>query len=127
MDARERFQRLSPLNLIAKRLEPPVLLRFQNWKRLEYLVAQRVKEFRKTLLQELENIPRELPVVRPLLDNDEIIHLAEALPDFRELPGQQLPEKRPDADVSEIISFAAYRAAPLTNSNRAADGKAPAP
>src|SRR5262249_28778921 len=46
-----------------------------------------------------------------LLDNDEIIHLAEALPNFGELRGQQLPEERPHAHVREIISFAAYRAA----------------
>ena len=37
--------------------------------------------------------------------------LAESLPDLGELCGQQLPKKRPDAHVSEIISFAAYRAA----------------
>jgi|SRR6516162_801437 len=82
IDAREWFRRLSPLDLIVKRLEHPTLLRFQNWKWLEYPVAQRVEEFRETLLQELQDIPRELTVVRPPLDNDEIIHLAEALPDF---------------------------------------------
>ena len=101
----------APLNLIAKRLEPPALVLFQNWKWLDYPVAQRFEEFRQAVLHELENIQRELPVVRPLLDNDEIIHLAEALPDFGELRGQQLPKERPHAHVREIISFAAYRAA----------------
>src|SRR6476660_10469858 len=82
MDAREWFRRVWPLNLIAKRLKPLALLLFQNWKWLDYPVAQRVEEFLKTFLHELENIPCELPVVGPLLDNDEIIHLAEALPHF---------------------------------------------
>ena len=111
MDAREWFRRVWPLNLIAKRLEPLALLLFQNWKWLEYPVAQRVEEFGQALLHELENIQRELPVVCPLLDNDEIIYFAEALPDFGELRGQQLPKERPHAYVREIISFAAYRAA----------------
>ena len=84
-----------PLNLIAKRLEPLALPLFQNWKWLDYPVAQRVEEFRQPLLHELENIQRELTVVRPLLDNDEIIHIAEALPNFEELRGQQLPKERP--------------------------------
>src|SRR6266480_1919298 len=111
MHAGEWFRRLSPLNLIAKSLEPPALLLFQNWKWLEYPVAQRPEEFRQALLRKLENIPRERPVVRPLLDNDEIIHLPKALPDFEELRGQQLPKERPHAHVREIISFAAYSAA----------------
>src|SRR4029453_7569031 len=55
MNSREWLRRSSPLNLIAKRLEPPALLRFQNWKWLEYSVAQRAEEFRKTLFHELEN------------------------------------------------------------------------
>src|SRR4029077_11943267 len=110
MDTREWFRRFSPLNLIAKRFEPPALLLFQNWKWLKYPVTQRVEEFGQALLHELENIQRELPVVCPLLDNDEIIHLAKALPDFGELRGQQSPKERPHTHVGEIISFAAYRA-----------------
>ena len=82
MDASEWFRRVWPLNLVAKRLKPSALLLFQNRKWLEYSVVQRVEEFRQAVLHELENIQRELPVVRPLLDNDEIIHLTEALPDF---------------------------------------------
>ncbi len=46
-----------------------------------------------------------------LLNNDKVVDFAEFLPDLCELCNHQLPEKRPDADVSEIISFAAYRAA----------------
>src|SRR4029450_7664073 len=82
MDAREWFRRGWPVNLIAKRFQRPALLVFQNWKWLDYPIAQRFEEFRQALLHELENIPRELPVVRPLLHNDEIIHLAEASPEF---------------------------------------------
>src|SRR5262245_40994346 len=110
MDPREWFQRVWPLNLIAKRFELPALLPFQNWKWLEYPIAQSVEEFRQALLHELEDIQRELPVVGPLLDNDKIIPLAEALPDFAELRDQQLPKKRSHAHICEIISFAAYHA-----------------
>jgi hypothetical protein len=39
-------------------------------------------------LHEVENIQRELPVVRSLLDDDKIIGLAQALPDFGELCAQ---------------------------------------
>jgi hypothetical protein len=67
MDTREWFRRVWPLNLIAKRLKPPALLLFQNWKWLEYPVAQRVEEFRQRFCDELENIlprtaRRALPV-----------------------------------------------------------------
>src|SRR5436305_7248708 len=88
MDSREWFQRVWPLNLIAERLKVAALPLFQNWKWLEYPIVQRVEEFRQTVLHELENIQRELPVVRPLLDNHEMIELAEALPDLAELRGQ---------------------------------------
>jgi len=63
-------------------------------------------------LHELENIQRELSVVRPLLENDKIIRFAETLPDFAELRDQQLRKKWPHAYVREIISFAAYHAPP---------------
>src|SRR6476620_11151684 len=51
MDAREWFRRLLPLNLIAKRLEPAALVLFQNWKWLEYPVAQRFEKFQQAVLQ----------------------------------------------------------------------------
>src|ERR1700751_3311611 len=97
MDADKWFQRVWPLNLIVERLELPALLLFQHWKWFKYPIAQRVEKFRQTLLRELEDIQRELPVVRTLLDNDKIIRLAEALPNFMELRDQQLPKKRPHA------------------------------
>src|SRR3954467_4187404 len=87
MDARKRFRRVWPLNLVAKRLKVAALLLFQNWKRLEYAIMQRVEELRQAVLHEFKDVQRELPVVRPLLDNDEIIQFAEALPYFAELRG----------------------------------------
>ena len=55
----------------------------QNWKRLDYSVAQRFEEFRRRVLHKFENIARKLPVVRPLFDNGEIIHASRAGPKFR--------------------------------------------
>ena len=43
-------------------------------------------------------------MVRALLDNDEVVDLAEPFPHFRELSGQQLSEKRANAHVCEIIA-----------------------
>src|SRR5262249_55473806 len=95
MDAGEWFHRAWPLHLIAKRLDIPALLPLQDWKWLDYLIAQRIEEIRQTVLRELENIHSELTVVRPLLDDHKIIGFVEAFPDFGELRGQQLPKKRP--------------------------------
>jgi hypothetical protein len=111
MDPSEWFQRSLPVNLIAKRPQHPALLLFQRCKWLDYPVAQRVKEFREPLLHELQNIPRELPIVRAMLDNHETFNLPEAFPDFGELRGKQLPKQRTHADVREIVTFATYHAA----------------
>ena len=46
-----------------------------------------------------------------LLNNDKVVDFAELLPDLTELRRHQLPEKRSDADVSEIITFPSNRAA----------------
>src|SRR5215216_375566 len=107
MDTREWFRRRTPVDLVAKCFQLLTLPLLQNWKWFKYPVAQCVKEFRHAVLHELENIPRELPVIRPLLDNDEVIHFAEALPNFEELPSQQLSKDRSNAHVREIISFTA--------------------
>ena len=50
---------------------------------------------------------RKITVMRALLDNDEVLDLAEPLPHFRELHSQQLPEKRADAHVREEIAMPA--------------------
>src|SRR4051812_44215067 len=110
MDAREWLRRVQPLNFVTKRLKHSALLPFQNSKWLEYPVAQCVGKIRHPRLHELENIQCELAAVRSLLDDDEIIGLAQALPDFAELHGQQLPKERPDAHICEIVPFAAYLA-----------------
>ena len=73
--------------------------------------VKRVEEFRQLVLHKLENIQCELPVVRTLLGNNEIVHLADTLPNFEKLQGQQLAKERSHTHVGEIISFAAYGAA----------------
>ena len=47
--------------------------------------------------------------VRALFDDDEIVDLAEPLPNFGELRGEQPAEQRTDADVREIISLSSDR------------------
>jgi hypothetical protein len=59
----------------------------------------------------LENVARELAIMCALLNNDKIIDFTELLPNLGELHQHQLSKKRADADVSEIIAFAANRAA----------------
>jgi hypothetical protein len=54
---------------------------------------------------------RELAIMCALLNNDKVVDFAESLPDLSELCHHQLPKKRPNADVSEIITFPANRAA----------------
>ena len=49
-------------------------------------------------------------MMRALLDNDEVVGLAEPLPYFRELRSEQLPEKRADAHVCEVITVPPNRA-----------------
>src|SRR5215472_16036773 len=92
MDAGEWGRGRPPLNLVAKHFECPALSRLQDWKWLQYPVAQRFEEFREAVLHKLESIPRKLSVVRPLFDNEEIICSAEALPDFEKLRGHQFPK-----------------------------------
>ena len=59
----------------------------------------------------MENIARELAVVRALLKDDKIVDFTELLPDLSELCQHQFSEQRTNADVSEVITFAANRAA----------------
>jgi hypothetical protein len=49
--------------------------------------------------------------MRTLLNDDKIIDFTEVLPYLGELCRHQLSEKRADADVGEIITFPANRAA----------------
>ena len=111
MDTGERFKRIAPFNLVPKWFQYLRLALPQNRKWLDYSVAQTFEEFRRACPGRLENVVRELTIVRTLLNNDEIVDLTELLPDLSELCRHQLPEKRADADVSEIITFPANRAA----------------
>src|SRR5438094_782716 len=72
---------------------------------------ERVPEIRRTLLQRFENVARELPIMRSLLDNHEMVRSAELFPDLAQLRSQQLPKQRADAYVGEIIAFPSNRAA----------------
>src|SRR5438132_11756637 len=75
------------------------------------MVAQGFKEFRRTCFGRLENIARQLAVVRALLNDDKIVDFSQLLPDLSELCQHQFSEQRADADVSKVITFAANRAA----------------
>ena len=111
MDAHEGLQRIAPFNPVAKWFQSLRLSLLQNWKWLDYSVAQSFEEFRRALLQRFENVARELPIMRALLDNHEVVDFAESLPDFRELRAQQVPKQRADTHVGEIIAFPSNRAA----------------
>ena len=111
MDTSEWFKRITPFNLISKWFQHLRLPLSQNRKWLDYSIVQSFEEFRRALLRRLENVARKLTIVRALLNNDKIVDFAELLPDLSELCRHQLPEKRADADVGEIITFPANRAA----------------
>ncbi len=48
-------------------------------------------------------------MMRALLDDDEIVDLAEAFPHLGKLRGEQLSEERTDADISNVIALAPDR------------------
>src|SRR5439155_21054426 len=88
MDAHEWLKRIAPFNLAAKRFQRLTLPLFQNGKRLDYSVSHCREKFRHTFFHELENVARELSVMRALFDNHEIVDVLELFPDFEELRGQ---------------------------------------
>src|SRR4051794_10544671 len=53
----------------------------------------------------LENIARELPIVRALLDDRERIRRAEQLADLRELHRHHFAEERAEGDAGEVIAL----------------------
>src|SRR6266536_337904 len=112
MNAQEWLQRVAPFHLIAKPFQRPRLPVLQDWKGLDYSVAQSCEEFWCAFLHRFENVARELPVVCALFDDDEIFHAAESLPHFSKLRGQKFPKQRAYADVREIIAFTSDCAAP---------------
>src|SRR5437764_6456212 len=111
MDTRERFNLTPPFNFVPKWFQGLRLLLSQNRKWLDYSVPRSFEQFRPAFLQRLENVARELTIICALLNNDKVVDFAEFLPDLGELCHHQLPEKRPDADVSEIVTFPANHAA----------------
>src|SRR5207244_4406936 len=110
MHAHEWLQRIAPLNFLAKCFQHSLLPLLQNRKWLDDSVAQSFEEFWQAFLRPFQNVVRELPVVRALLDNFEIIDFAESFPDLGELRGQQLAEQRPHTHVGKIIASPPDRA-----------------
>src|SRR6266481_4863565 len=111
MNAHEWLQRVEPLDLAAKPLQRPLLAFLQNWKWLDYSIAQSREQFWRAFLRRFENVAGELPIVRALFDYHEIVDLAESLPDFDKLSAEQLPKQRANADIGKIIARSSNRAA----------------
>src|SRR6266498_5075897 len=111
MNAREWSQRVVVFYLLLKWLQRQRLPVSQNRKSLDDSVPQDFEKFRGVFFQELENVARELAIMRTLFDDDEIVDLAESLPDFGKLRRQQLSKHRADAHVSKIVAGFSNRAA----------------
>src|SRR6266702_749123 len=94
----------APLDFVPKFRERQRLSILQDRKRLNDSVPQSREKIRPTSAYRLKNVVRKVTMMRALLDNNEVVDLAELLPYFRELSGQQLAEKGADAHVREIIA-----------------------
>ena len=83
---------------------------FSSWHSLSIPACLvRAGELRGALLRCLQDVARESPVMRALLDNDEASRPPHSFPNFGELRGEELPEDRADADTGEEIALAANR------------------
>ena len=71
------------------------------------MITQSFEELRVLLARRREHVAREFAVMRALLDDDEVVGVAKAFPDFSELRGEQLAKQWADAYAGEIISAAA--------------------
>ena len=112
MDAGEWLKRIAPFNFVSKRFQHLRLALSQNRKRLDYSVVAKLRRIPARVIWQNSRTSRaNWPSCAPCSTMTKSLILPSSLPDFGELCGHQLPEKRPDADVREIISFAAYRAA----------------
>src|SRR5437868_3856117 len=56
----------------------------------------------------LEDITRELPVMRALLHDREFVRRAEQFTDLRELARHHPTEHRTDADAGEVVALSSY-------------------
>jgi len=110
MNADERLNRIAPFHFIAKQLECLQLSILQDGERLDDSIAQSGKKIRAAFARRLKDITRKVAMMSPLFDNDKVIDLVEPFPYLRELRGQQLSKKRPDAHVCEVISTPPNRA-----------------
>src|SRR6266487_1738838 len=110
MDPGERFEigrRSSPLHAICELFQRLQLSILQNGKRFDDPIAQGFEKCRLEVADRSEHIAGEVAVLRALFGDDEIVDLAEPLPDLHELRGQQLPEERTNAYAREVIAAAA--------------------
>src|SRR2546430_304222 len=96
--------RFPPRQLSREVAQPFPLPGFQNRKRFDHTVADCGKQIRRPFPHRLENIARELTMMRALLDDREIAGPAQDFPHLGELRREQAPEERTDADVREIIA-----------------------
>src|SRR6266571_3306094 len=114
MNPGERLQlveRFSPLHAICELFQRLQLSILQNGKRFDDPIAQGFEKCRLEVADRSEHIAGEVAVLRALFGDDEIVDLAEPLPDLHELRGQQLPEERADTYAREVIAAAADRSA----------------
>jgi hypothetical protein len=51
-----------------------------------------------------ENVGEQLPVIRALFDEGEVVRFTEEFPHFAKLRGEQFPEDRADADAGEEVA-----------------------
>ena len=103
MEAGERLQigeRFCPGDLVAEFRQGFLLSRLQNRKGLDDAITERRWKF----THRRQDIVRELPMMRALFDNREIIRTPHDFPHLRELRREHSPEKRSDTDIGEIIA-----------------------
>jgi len=117
MDAGKGFDRFDPFHFPANRFERFLLSFPPEGEWLHNLVTKGGEKFRPAGLRRFQNISGELAIVRALLDDDEIVdaamalRLAQSLPDFGKLRAPQAAKNGADANVGEVIAFAADRGA----------------
>src|SRR5437870_4028845 len=107
MNAGERsdgLERFAPINLLAKVGQRFRLSILQNRKRFDDLKTEGFEELRLLLARRREHVAHEFAVMRALLDDDEVVGVPKAFPDFSELGGKQLAKQWADAHVREIIA-----------------------
>src|SRR5689334_11998959 len=118
MDSGKGFNRFAPFHFVAKRVEHFLLSLLPKGKWLDDSVTKVSEKFRPAGLRRFQNISGEPAIVRALLDDDKtvgtamVLRLTHSLPDFGKLRAPQAAKDRANADVGEVIAFAADGGAP---------------